>query len=160
MIATAESPSKVCYACGQELPIDQFRHRRRGRSGRQGRCRACYNAYMRGYRAARRSRTLCQFTSLLRRRTSLNRLAGLCNANVGRFGGLDGLAVAWKEHIDAAPPGSRTALSAFSAIARLLEAVDAHRLAPDYAALSDEDLQREIQRLHEGLLLQQSNVIA
>ena len=142
----AEPPLKVCYVCGQAMPIEQFRPRKRGSTAREGSCRDCYNAYMRGYRQARRSKTLRRFTAQLRRENSLQRALGLVAGMTLRFGGVEGLCREWMRHLNAAEPGSRTALNTFLAIARMAELLEPSRPPEGISQLTDEELQQELKR--------------
>ena len=107
----------------------------------------CYNRYMRTYSQARRSRTLRQFTAQLRRENSLQRALALVAGMTLRFGGVDGLCRAWSRHLDAAEPGSRTALNTFLAIVRMAELMEAIRQPDDVSKLTDEEIDGELQRL-------------
>ena len=124
MIATANPTTKLCQGCWQELPLDRFRLRRRGTSRRQGVCRVCYNAYMRAYRAKRRSKKIARFGAELRREADVHRVVVLCAGMITRFGGVEGFCDAWYRQIRAVRPGSREALNACAGILRLLAVVD------------------------------------
>lgn len=141
------SLAKICYVCGRVLPVEHFRYRKHGSPARQGKCRACHNGYMRTYRTARRHRKLTQFATQVRQETSASKVAALCGAMIARFGGLDRFCTAWKAQIDATTPGSRASFSSFLAILRLAELVESQRCRPDYAHLSDNDLDRELRQL-------------
>ena len=147
MIAAQESLFKTCYGCLRALPLDQFPRRRRGSTVREGRCRRCRARYMRGYRKARRSRTVRRFVSELSRAGSLQRVIGLCTTMFNKFGGVEGVARAWNESIDAAVPGSRTALSTFMAMARMAELLETRRQTTDLSQFTDEELEEELGRV-------------
>ena len=138
---------KTCNGCGRSLPIDQFRRRSKRTNARQSRCRECYNAYMRAYRRRGRDKVIAKFATQVQREHSLRRVAMLCEQMIGRLGGLDAFSAAWAAQINAAVaarPGRRFVLHGFSAIARLAEIVEANGGAPDYSALTDEQLDQEL----------------
>ena len=147
MIRAAEPLSKVCSGCGRDLPIADFRFRKRGAPGRQGCCRECYNDRMRGYRFVRRAKTIKGFSAAVLREKGLQGISRLCAGMFARFGGADGFCRVWHAHLQAAPVGSRTAGNALSALLKLTEAVDAQRQPADYSGLTDSELDEEIQRL-------------
>lgn len=147
MIPATERLSKVCSCCGRELSIANFRLRKRGESGRQGCCRECYNGRMRAYRLTRRSKAIRGFASQVLRATGPQAISRLCAAMFRRFGGTEGFCRAWMAHLDAAPAGSREALTALSAILRLMETADAQKPPADYSGLTDAELDQELQRL-------------
>jgi hypothetical protein len=148
MICAAEPLSKFCSYCGRTLPIDEFRFRKRGEPTRQGSCRECYNRRMRLHRLGRRLKAIRGFSSQVLRANGPPALSRICAGMLCRFGGVDGFCREWIAHIHAAPVGSPTALSAFSAFFRLMAVADAQQQV-DYSALSDEELDREIQQ-HVG----------
>jgi len=147
MIAAPESLLKICYSCRRALPLDQFPCRRRGSTAREGRCRNCRARYMRGYRKARRTRTVRHFVSEVRRAESLQRVIGLCATMFNKFGGVEGFVRAWRENIDAAVPGSPACLRTFLALARMAQLVEPVRQPPDLSQLTDEELEEELARL-------------
>jgi hypothetical protein len=63
-----------------------------------------------------------------------------------RFGGLDKFAAAWKANIDAAPPGSRSALDSYLALFRLVEIANTPAPQPDCSLYTDEELREEMDR--------------
>jgi len=138
---------KSCNGCGRSLPIDQFRRRSKGTNARQSRCRECHNAYMRAYRRRGRDKLIARFAAQVQREHSLRRVAMLCEKMFRRFGGIDGFSAAWAAQINTAVaerPGRRFVLHGFSAIARLAEIVESNGGAPDYSALTDEQLDQEL----------------
>jgi hypothetical protein len=109
-----------------------------------GRCRACHARYMRGYRLARRTRTLHRFAAELRQEANVIRAIALCGEMVARFGGAPGFAAAWYEAIESArrdKPGSRLVLNSHQALLRLVQACDANRPEPEVMRMSEEELQ-------------------
>ena len=147
MIRVAEPQSRVCSRCGQTLPINEFRFRKRGEPGRQGCCRDCYNDRMRAYRFARRSKAVGGFSQQVLRASGPQAISRLCAGMFRRFGGADGVASVWMAHLTAAPAGSRIALNSFRALARLMEVADAQQQPADCAGLTDAELDQELQRL-------------
>lgn len=99
---------------------------------------------MRAYRFVRRSKTIHRFSAAVLRTASQAAVARLCTTMVARYGGTDGFSQVWKEHLDAAPRGSRIAPTAFSALIKLMEIADAKQESTDYSGLTDEELDREI----------------
>lgn len=144
MIRAAEPPSKVCCGCGQELPITDFRFRKRGEPGRQGCCRPCYNGRMRAYRFVRRSKTIQGFSAAVLREKRSDGVSRLCAEMFHRFGGPVEFASVWKTHLDAAPAGSRIALNTFLAIAQLVQLTEASGQPTDVSQLTDEELAQEL----------------
>lgn len=101
---------------------------------------------MRAYRLARRSKAIRGFSQQVLRANSVAAISRLCADMFRRFGGPAGFCRAWKAQIDAAPAGSRTALSSFRAITKLLEVSEAQQQPPDYLALTDTELDAAIDR--------------
>jgi hypothetical protein len=148
MIATTESPLRLCYACGEVQPIENFRLRRHGSPARQGLCRVCYNKSMREYRNARRRKRLRRFAAQLRRARSLERVAGVVNGTIAHLGGLDGFTRLWAESLETGSPATR--LRAFRALVQttaLLEERQGEASKASLSAMSDEEIERELRAL-------------
>ena len=141
---TTVANAKTCYACGRLLALGEFPFRSAGRGTRQGRCRDCRNRYMQLYRQGRRRAVLGRFAVELARSGSVSRVVALCNAMVGRFGGIDGLATAWRAAVETAArqqPGGRVLLNSLRAILRLVEVSAALHPLPEPSDLSDGDIE-------------------
>lgn len=114
---------RVCSLCGDRLPLSKFRLRSSKATTHDGRCRPCYNAYMREYRSRRLAAKAGPFVVGLNRARDLDRVAVVCKAMLNAYGGVDGLATAWRDYVvrvSTERPGSPRALQAMQATLNLL----------------------------------------
>jgi hypothetical protein len=80
---------------------------------------------MREYRRRRRAEILGRFVGQLRQKRSRSWDNALTSTMVHRFGGVDGLATAWKDQFDAAAaakPGGKFVFDTLFALLRLIAA--------------------------------------
>ncbi len=137
---------RQCQYCLQQLPLEQFRRRRRGQAQRVNECRLCHN------QAEQLRRQ--QAHGLLTKRQFHQYLTSLKNQRTGRgvervyldlvkhFGGTEGLVKMWTGTIekDLAEGGFR-AYRHIASIIRLMQHYEnAQSDKPDYSTMTDEEL--------------------
>lgn len=135
-----------CQHCLQQLPLEQFRRRRRGHDQRASECRLCHNQAERVRRQHDRGR--------LTKRLFNQHLTALKNQRTARgiervyldltkqCGGTEGLVKMWTGTIerDIADGGFR-AYRHIASIIRLMQHYEnAQTDKPDYSAMTDEEL--------------------
>jgi len=115
-----DSSLRLCSTCLTSQPIEQFRHRRRGRPERVGECSGCHAARERQRRAKGKEKWLTSMLGAIaqegRSPRTPGRLSGLASEVVRRLGGPDPFTRQLVAHLRAAPPGSRRALVGHMAI--------------------------------------------
>ncbi len=154
-MTTTFPTTKVCYACGDEQPVDQFRLRRAAGSAREGRCRRCYNCSMRHYRHQKRSAALQAFASAVAKEHNFRRIERLCEAMFRRFGGPEGFAAVWSGEIKAAAAsgtGKPRAIKAMLAVLNLQALVQLHEPTNPFSELTDDQLREVLEHRMRDLL--------
>jgi hypothetical protein len=147
--------TKICSACGDELPLDRFRLRRATGVSRDNRCRGCYNRWMRDYRRTRRSESLQAFAAAVAKETSFRRVEQLCDQMFRRFGGVGEFAKLWVSEIKAAGQtkrGTPRALKAMLAIANMQALVQLNERPSSFSELSYDQLREVMERKLADLL--------
>jgi hypothetical protein len=143
--ASPLTAKKLCSGCGGELPLEEFRPKRRIEGivvGRHADCAACHRKTMRRRRAKEKSKGVRRFVSVTSREESYERMSALVNATVHRFGGIKKLSKAFIEEMELAretdsPVRARCILSLFN----MLEMVEKSRPPkPSLNQISDEEL--------------------
>ncbi len=146
----------MCKACCRTLPVDQFRHRWRGRPNRIKQCRACHNAAERLRRAALRSRAgqrvMAKHMTRLKNQRTSRQIAAVCSGMLDAFGGVGGFMDRWQRSFKRdLRTGGYAAFRHFESLFRLLQYCDRLREAkPDYSRMTDEELLDAISRIELG----------
>ncbi len=142
---------RTCVACEREKPFTAF-PRAPGGKGRIYKCAACVAGYdpraIRKKKAEEKQTLRLLVTALRGKSINAPHISELTEQAVVLFGGVEGLAIAWKQQIDEAikvRPGSKTVLDAFYSIAKLIQLSTENRhTAPDLEGMSDEDIAAEL----------------
>ena len=144
--ADARTGVRRCLYCLVECPVDQFRHRRRGKDRRTTECRLCHNQSER-LRRQRKRRWLTQrqfdqyLTSLKNQRTARG-IERVYLELTKKCGGTEGLVSMWTSTMekDVAEGGFR-AYRHIAAMIRLMQHYEnAQPDKPDYSTMPDEEL--------------------
>lgn len=135
---------RLCEACFQIWPLEDFRRRKRGSDKRMRQCRRCHNEVERLRRAAARSRLgkrrMAQDLAKVRNAASENRVKLVCAAMVAGYGGTEGFVNAWLRCLDRdLEKGGLIALRHLEAALRLVQHCEEER--PDYRRMSDSELE-------------------
>ena len=134
---------KICGGCGRERPLVEFRPRVKGGEKRHAHCNRCHARSMNERSAKGRSRDVRAFVSLASREKNYERLVGLCNVMLIRFGGLGGFSKAWVEEMERAKlhPESPARARCLLAYLNMLMMVEQNKPPePSLNHVSDEEL--------------------
>jgi hypothetical protein len=107
---------------------------------------------MRVFHARRRGKAIRKFARDLRREQSWGRAAGLVNAMLARFGGIDRFAATWVGMIRQAQgdkAAAKAVLESLQAIMRLFELCHRENPEPDVSEMTDEQLRESMLRAAE-----------
>ena len=139
--------TKTCTHCLNPKPLDQFRRRGRNDDRPAAHCRDCHRLGVQMWRDRQRFREVKEFAQAIDKADNDLKLVRATTAAVGAFGGVLGLARAFTGAYDAALPGSPTRLKVMAALLKMIHVATpiAH---PDPSLMSDEDIDREMERLH------------
>ncbi len=120
--------SRICPHCLRFLLITEFRRRSRQGAARMSKCRECHNRAERERRAAQRhreqQRSLGKALTRLGNEQDAKRAALLLRSIVGQFGGLEHLALLWRQNYEHSQPGSYRRFRSLQALVTLAGAAD------------------------------------
>ena len=141
------SSPRLCEHCLEPKPLEEFRLRHRAGKARMRQCRDCHNTAERMRRAARRDRLnrrqMAKMLTAVKNQRSDLQVKALCREMAGRFGGVAGIVEAWHRSLDTdLAKGGYRAFRHLAAIMRLSQYCEQNK--PNYAAMSDEDLEGAI----------------
>ena len=159
-MSTALLPEPTCKAPGCNKPLLSSDARKHGM------CPACQRDMkaFEQYRKVAQAR-FDQLTHVINKQdVNHAHTCELCDEMVALFGGVKGVAAQWHETIMTTinrSPGSKNALDAFKAVARLIEiSTTIRKTSDDPAFLSQEDIDRELQTLVTTLYPRISDAVA
>src|SRR5262245_8526518 len=92
MDANSSPITRVCRQCGDELPLDHFRRKRRDSERRETNCRRCHQTNMKAWRRSRAEAAVKRFVKCAPNQLLDRRLRALANTTLRRFGGVESLA--------------------------------------------------------------------
>ena len=142
-------PIKICRRCLVPKDIAQFRPRVAGSELRHSWCLACHATCERERKARQRRGEVSDLARDLMRAEDKGEAERVCRIATASFGGTLGFAKAlWNCH-ESAERGSPTAARILLAILRLQELAGSKR--PDFSAMTNEELDERIERLHRKL---------
>ena len=139
--------TKTCTRCLTSKPLDQFRRRGRNDDRPAAHCHECHRLGVEMWRDRQRLRKVKGFAQELEKADSDLKVVRATTAAVGAFGGVLGLARAITGTYVAAPLGSPTRGKLMGALMRMTE-VAGPLARRDKNLMSDEDIDRELDRLH------------
>ncbi|MBC7853627.1 MAG: hypothetical protein IAF94_09340 [Pirellulaceae bacterium] len=140
------SDTKTCTRCLNNKPLDQFRRRGRNDDRPAAHCHECHRLAVQMWRDRQRLRKAKGFAHEIDKAGNDLKVILATTAAVRAFGGTLGLARAFNETYFAAMPGSPTRDRLMTALMRMTE-VAGPLARPDKNLLSDEDIDREMERL-------------
>ena len=97
----------LCRDCGHLKPKSDFRRRRRDGDRRERQCRPCHATAERERNQRRRSGEFKDGLRRLAKSRGERQIGAACNAMIEMFGGVVGMAKAFKNEYDNAPAGSQ-----------------------------------------------------
>ncbi len=140
-VQTCPNPTlRRCRVCGQHLPLDCFRLRRRGSPERHYECGRCHGLLESARKRRREAEALQPAIREIARERRPERVIALTNAVIRELGGVNKLCELWVANIRCAPPGRRWRGQALLATLRLIEVCQPARA--DLSALDDAALAR------------------
>jgi len=133
MIQATTSPTetRLCNGgCGRELPLTEFRRRRKGSDERHSICSDCRNLKDVMRRQTTQRREMGKDLTALQREMDINRVAALVAAMLRKYGGFDAFVKKWAEHIEYCQGRKHLqsfATKSFLAISHLIVVCDQNR---------------------------------
>ncbi len=139
--------TRICRTCFRDLPLSEFRRRRKNEEALSTDCRKCHNQKERvrvqGKRTKARHKAVVDAMHTIRRNASDQKVKAVCERMIAGFGSVENFVDAWQEclAVDFARKRARS-FCHLEAILRLVQWVDEHK--PDYGRLSDAELTQAI----------------
>lgn len=101
--ALRNAESRICHKCGHNLPISEFRLRRKDGDHRHTKCNRCHTAdekeRLSRKRAKQNDAHVGKLVTRMKNAPNPNKLAWLAELMFAKFGGVEGAAIVWEQQL-------------------------------------------------------------